>query len=332
MASPSTPRMPPHPRPCTSPTPSPASAKASCRRRRAANPAHTPARSRRSAVRRTRHEADIITNLPVANSGHESNGLAFGPDGRLYIAQGGTTNAGVIDVGGTIFQREETALGGAMLVADVKAAGFNGNVTYSEGDVYSSTTNVTGGHVSVYASGLRNPYDVVFHSNGRFYVTDNGPNDTYGPGSTGCAPATDTGVDAATNDEINVVVAGAYYGHPNRNRGRTDPRQCSYYPNGTPSGGGYTGAMIANLPASSDGMVEYTSNKFAGQMQGDLLFAAWVNSELRRIKLSPDGLSVVEQTTLATGLVERARRDHEHRRHHLRRRVRRQPHHLPQAG
>jgi glucose/arabinose dehydrogenase len=244
---------------------------------------------------------DVITNLPVSNSGHESNGLEFGPDGNLYIAQGGQTNAGVIDAGGTLFQRIDVALGGAMLQADVTDPGFDGNVTYSEGDVYSTTTDVTNGDVNVYASGLRNPYDLVFHSNGRLYVTDNGPNDTYGPGSTGCSPATDTGVDAAQTDELNIVTAGSYYGHPNRNRGRTDVRQCVYHENGTPSSGGYTGA-IALLPVSSNGITEYKSNKFAGQMQGDLLIAAWVNSELRRIKLSPDGLSVVEHTTLATNL------------------------------
>jgi hypothetical protein len=37
-------------------------------------------------------------------------------------------------------------------------------------------------------------------------------------------------------------------------------------------------------------------------MQGDLLYAAWVDSELHRIELAPDGQSVVSDTTLATGL------------------------------
>ena len=35
---------------------------------------------------------DIITGLPGSNAEHATNSIAFGPDGRLFIAQGGTTN------------------------------------------------------------------------------------------------------------------------------------------------------------------------------------------------------------------------------------------------
>lgn len=244
---------------------------------------------------------DVITGLPVSNSGHQANGLAFGPDGRLYIGQGSTTNAGVINPNGGLFQREEVPTSAAILVADVNAPGFNGAITYNPANTYSTTVDQTGGDVQVYASGLRNPYDLVFHSNGLLYGTDNGPNAGYGPGSTNCSGGV-TPADASEFDELNIIEAGNYYGHPNRNRGRTDARQCVYHPNGEPSSGGYTGALLAGLPASTDGLAEYTAATFGGQMQGDLLMAAWVNSELHRVKLSPDGRSVVEHTTLATGL------------------------------
>ena len=243
---------------------------------------------------------DIITGLPVSNSGHETNGLAFGPDGKLYIAEGSTTNGGVINPNPGLFQRAEVPLSGAILVADIKAPGFNGNITYSPISTYSDTVDQTGGDVSVYAPGMRNPYDLVWHSNGKLYGTDNGPNDTYGPGSASCTTALPT--DAAQLDELNLIEPGNYYGHPNRNRGRTDARQCVYHPNGEASGGGYTAAIEAGLPASSDGIAEYKSGAFGGQMQGDLLYAAWVNSELHRVKLSADGRSVISDTTLATGL------------------------------
>lgn len=244
---------------------------------------------------------DIITGLPVSNSGHEANGLAFGPDGRLYIAQGSTTNAGVVNPSAGLFQRPEAPTSGAILVADIKAAGFNGNITYSPPNTYSDTVDKTGGDVNVYAPGFRNPYDLVFHSNGKLYGTDNGPNAGYGPSSTTCS--TQSAGDAAALDELNLIQSGGYYGHPNRNRGRADARQCTYHPGTEASSGGYTAPIEANLPASSDGLAEYTSNKFGGQMQGDLLYAAWVNSELHRVKLSADGLSVVSDTTLATGLL-----------------------------
>ena len=73
-------------------------------------------------------------------------------------------------------------------------------------------------------------------------------------------------------------------------------------PGHDPSSAGYTAPIEANLPASSDGLAEYTSNKFGGQMQGDLLYVSWVANELHRVKLSADGQSVVSDTLLATGL------------------------------
>jgi len=243
---------------------------------------------------------DIITGLPVSNSGHEANGLAFGPDGRLFILQGSTTNAGLVNPNPGLFQRPESPLNGAVLVADIHAPGFNGNITYSPPNTYSDTVDKVSGDVSVYAPGFRNPYDLVFHSNGRFYLTDNGPNPGFGPGSLDCTTA--FAFDAAALDSLELVEPGKYYGHPNRNRGRTDPRQCTYHANDEPASPGYTAPIEANLPASSDGLAEYTSGVFGGQMQGDLLYAAWVDSTLHRVKLSPDGASVISDTTLATGL------------------------------
>jgi glucose/arabinose dehydrogenase len=243
---------------------------------------------------------DIITGLPASNSGHEANGLAFGPDGRLYILQGSTTNAGLVNPNPGLFQRPESPLSGAVLVADIHAPGFNGNITYSPVNTYSDTVDKVSGDVTVYAPGFRNPYDLVFHSNGRFYLTDNGPNPGYGPGSLDCTAA--FAFDAAALDSLELVVPGNYYGHANRNRGRTDARQCTYHANDEPASAGYTAPIEANLPASSDGLAEYTSAVFGGQMQGDLLYAAWVDSALHRVKLSPDGATVISDTTLATGL------------------------------
>lgn len=242
---------------------------------------------------------DIITGLPVSNSGHESNGLAFDSDGVLYIAQGSTTNAGVVDTNSGLFQRDEVPTSAAILVADINAPGFNGNLTYSPPNTYSTTVTKTGGDVNVYASGLRNPYDLMFHSNGVFYSTDNGPNNGYGPASTGCT--TDNGGNAQAPDELNIILPGRYYGHPNRNRGLAgDARQCVYYAGTAPSDANHT-APIGLLGPSSNGIAEYTPGTFEGAMQGDLLYVGWVENDLRRVELSPDGQSVVSNTPLATG-------------------------------
>ena len=250
-------------------------------------------------------KVDVITGLPASNSGHEANGLAFGPTGctgascKLFIAQGSTTNAGVISAGSGLFQREEAPTSGAILVADVHAPAFNGTITYSPADVYSTTVQKTGGDVSVYAPGLRNPYDIIFHTNGVFYNTDNGPNNGYGPGSATCN--TTFANDANAADELNIIVQGNYYGHPNRNRGFAgDARQCKYHAGTEPSDAEYT-APIGLLGPSTDGLVEYRSNVFGGQMNGDLLTVGWVDNDLRRIRLGGGGQSVTSNTQLASG-------------------------------
>jgi glucose/arabinose dehydrogenase len=244
---------------------------------------------------------DVITGLPVGNSGHQANGLVFGPDGRLLVAQGSMTNAGVVNPQSGLFQREEVPTSAAMLVADIHAAGFDGAITYSPADTYSTGVVQTGGDVSVYATGLRNPYDMIFHSNGKFYNTDNGPNAGYGPSSVTCT--TDNGGDALAPDELNIIVEGAYYGSPNRNRGLAgDPRQCVYYSGSDPADADHT-APIALLPASSNGLAEYTWDGFEAQMLGDLIYVSWVENSMHRVQLSADGSSVVSDTTLATGLI-----------------------------
>ncbi|HET6616080.1 MAG TPA: PQQ-dependent sugar dehydrogenase, partial [Dehalococcoidia bacterium] len=129
---------------------------------------------------------DVITGLPASNSGHQANGVAFGPDGRLYISHGSTTNAGVTSLSSGLFTREEVPLSGAMLVADIHAAGFDGNIVYNPTGTYGNSVVQVAGDVDVFAYGLRNPYDLVFHSNGYLYSTDNGPNPGYGAGSVTC--------------------------------------------------------------------------------------------------------------------------------------------------
>ena len=241
-------------------------------------------------------KTDIITGLPVSNEGHQANGLVFANDGTLYIAHGSTTNAGLPGGSST---RPEVPLSAAVLVANPSAPGFNGNITYDPPNTYDTTVDQISGDVSVYASGLRNPYDIIIHSNGRIYLTDNGPNVTFGPASTGC---NSQGPDPTAPDELNVIEAGKYYGHPNRNRGRVDARQCVYHSGPEGSGPDWTGP-IALLPNSSDGLVEYTANAFAGKLQGDLLYVAFVDGVVGRIVLSSDGASVVSHTQLDAGFV-----------------------------
>jgi glucose/arabinose dehydrogenase len=239
---------------------------------------------------------DVITGLPSSApaTNHFTNGLAFDVMGRLLIAQGSSTDAGVDT--GSFFP--ETPLSAAILIADVHAPGFNGAITYSPaGPPMNDEVDKTGGDVSVLAPGTRNPYDVVAHSNGYVYATDNGAPEG---AATSLTCSTSNNV-ASASDELNLIEAGNYYGHPNRNRGRTDPRQCVYHGAESGSGADFTGP-ISVLPAhcSCDGIAEYTSDAFGGEMQGDLLFAQWQIGGVRRVQLAPDGRTVDSVTTLAS--------------------------------
>lgn len=107
-------------------------------------------------------EEDILTGLPIGL--HETNGLAFGPDGKLYITNGSTCQDCVEDD-----ERSATIL----------------------------QANPDGTELRVYASGLRNSYDLVFDPKGRLWATDNG-----------------TDPPCNTIDELNLIEDGGDYGWP----------------------------------------------------------------------------------------------------------------------
>jgi glucose/arabinose dehydrogenase len=244
---------------------------------------------------------DVITGLPTSEPylNHMTNGIAFDSQGRLFIAQGSGSNAGLAAPGGVQTYWPETPLSGAILVADIHAAGFDGAITYNpSGPPADYNVDQTGGEVQVFAPGLRNPYDLVLHSNGHIYATDNGP-----MSDVTSLTCSQDGGSVNQSDELNLIEEGNYYGFPNRNRGRTDPRQCTYHAPSQASTADFT-APIAILPAhcSCDGMAEYTSDAFGGAMQGDLIFAQFqlFPGGIGRAVLSADGTAVTV-STLASG-------------------------------
>ncbi|MCH8851167.1 MAG: PQQ-dependent sugar dehydrogenase [Planctomycetes bacterium] len=235
----------------------------------------------------------LIDGLPTSHFEHATNGIAFGPDGRLYIQQGATTNAGVS--GDKFFL--ESPLSGATLVADIHSADFNGHIEYAEKT--DNQIEVTSGDVIVFASGMRNAYDLVFHSNERLYGTDNGPDVLAGLTSLGCEQ---DGPEVQHRDEVNLIVEDAYYGHPNRNRGRLDARQCTYHSPDDGDGDGYTGP-IATVVSSSNGIAEYKLDRCG--LGGNLIYVSWAflnpPSTVRRLILSENGEQVLSDEVIAEG-------------------------------
>ncbi|MFQ5517575.1 MAG: hypothetical protein ACE5E8_08360, partial [Acidimicrobiia bacterium] len=79
---------------------------------------------------------DVITGLPRSYANHATNSIHFGPDGRLYLAQGGNTGAGAANLGQSEFRdMAEQPLSAALLVAGVKAPGFDGSCA-NEADMF----------------------------------------------------------------------------------------------------------------------------------------------------------------------------------------------------
>ena len=83
--------------------------------------------------------APLVAGLPVGR--HQNNGIAIGPDGRLYIALGSTCNDCI----------EASPFSAAILALDLETR-----------------------RLSVHAAGLRNPDDLVFAPDGTLWATDNG--------------------------------------------------------------------------------------------------------------------------------------------------------------
>jgi len=265
---------------------------------------------------------DLVRGLPRSEDNHATNGLAFDAATRtLYIAQGGHTNMGAPSVNFAFLP--EYALSGAILAVHLDAIGeqtydlptlddeTRANSGPGGGDTHdpfggddgrNQAREVPGGPVEVYASGLRNPYDVLRATNGNLYTVDNGPNAGGGGIPQGCTNAVQE-PGATFMDQLHRVTAGAYLGHPNPTRGsrsntfNTSPPQspvavanaaeCTFRTPGTEDG------AWTLFPESTNGLAEFTGTNFGGAMTGDLL-AVSMDGTVWRMKPNRGGTGLVD--------------------------------------
>ncbi len=168
---------------------------------------------------------DVVTGLPRSIRDHLTNQPVFGPDGRLYVGQGANNAMGAPDAAWGF--RKEQLLSGAVLAIDVDAIEADGttlDAKTADGGTYDPTA--PGAPVVVYASGVRNTFDLVFHSNGSLYAPTNGSaaggNTPAGPGND---PVGITNVTQTQNDYLFRITEGGYYGHPNPTAQRVRPQR-----------------------------------------------------------------------------------------------------------
>lgn len=246
----------------------------------------------------------LVSRLPTSNHDHGVNGIEFDHNGDLLVCVGGNTNAGVRYP--NIGDLPESPLSGAIVKAETSRPDFDGALGYVLSDggdpnndqVYGEEVDLAAGtHVGVYASGLRNTYDLVLSTSGYLYATDNGPNGGLGPASTGCESDGGGGGPDSSKDEVLLIEYDSYYGHPNRNRGRYDPRQCVYHePTAESIPAEFTQA-IGLVGSAVGGITEYRAGTFGGQMRGDLLIQRF-GTRTRRLELSDDKRWVVDDKPL----------------------------------
>jgi len=120
----------------------------------------------------------ILDKLFSLDIQHSNNGIAFGPDGKLYIAIGGP-RVGQLEL------KEKTYWYEGQTRDDWQFAG----VLVADAD---------GKNPKLFARGLRNPYAIAFGVDGKLFATDNG----------------DETIPVPEGDELNLVEAGADYGYP----------------------------------------------------------------------------------------------------------------------
>ena len=184
----------------------------------------------------------------------------------------------------------ENYFSGAVLVAHIGKANFNGFIKYDKTNDGTPISGFGPDGVEVFASGLRNAFGIVMHSNGKLYATENGPNKGFGDMATGCNPG-EFIPDEETDDELNLIVKDGYYGHPNHKRAETDPRQCVWRGPNDPNTNLYTPPLMS-MESSTNSVIEYDANYFNGEMRNNLVVSKY-EDELYRIILAPDGNSVI---------------------------------------
>jgi PQQ-dependent dehydrogenase (s-GDH family) len=138
-----------------------------------------------------RDPIELIAGLP-ASSDHQATRLKFGPDRKLYLTVGDMGNN---QLGNVCRPIESQRLPTLAELGRGDYAAYVGKVLRFEldGSVPADNPRIDGMVSHVYSYGHRNPQGIDFGPDGTLYSTEHGPK---------------------TDDEVNVVVAGASYGWP----------------------------------------------------------------------------------------------------------------------
>ncbi len=278
---------------------------------------------------------DVLVGLPRSSKDHLTNSVAWGPDGALYFTQGSNSAMGAPDNAWAL--RPERQLNGAVLRLDTSMLPASLPLDVKTVDGGGTTTrSAPNAALTIFASGVRNAYDLVWHTQRPALRADQrlgvrrqhaghaqpAPGELRQPHrrrherrlhrSRRCPALNAVG---EQHDYLFRVVGGGYYGHPNPARcewvlnggnptAGTDPAQVTAYPVGTQPDRNWRGnAFDFGLHFSPNGVIEYRSNTFGGTLRGKLLVVRYSAGD-DVIVLTPGGANqdIVASQTGVTGL------------------------------
>jgi hypothetical protein len=279
-----------------------------------------------------------IAGLPRSGGDHVTNSIEFRanpaagqpgePNYLLYVSQGSNSaagqkdnawgfrpekllNAAVLEVdptrdvsGGPFDVRTEPLTLASDPTTDLPENQFNADGTYPG----SYNPFAEDAVLKIYATGIRNAFDLVWHSNGHLYMPTNGtaagglspdnPNTAVNEASSGGSPK--------QLDYFFDVQKDGYYGHPNPRQGHyilnggnptsgVDKNEVggnTYYAPGTQPEADYDidGAYSLDFNKSPNGATEYTGNAFGANLKGAVLFAQFSTGDnVRYIQFNAAG-------------------------------------------
>ncbi|MFZ3485188.1 PQQ-dependent sugar dehydrogenase [Sphingomonas sp. 3-13AW] len=197
--------------------------------------------------------------VPTTTGGQLGGRLAFTPDGRyLFISTG---------------ERQQGAPAQDMAGTLGKIVRINLDGTPAAGNPFASTA---GARPEIWSLGHRNPYGLVFATDGRLFSSEMGP---------------------AGGDEFNLIEPGKNYGWPRVSEG--DNYDGTSIPR-HPTNSAYTAPLVSWSPViAPGGMIQYRGTRFTG-WTGDFLLAGLVQQGLVRVRVEGNQAREVARISLGS--------------------------------
>lgn len=230
---------------------------------------------------------DLVVELPRGQKDHLNFQPVVGPDGAIYFGQGSMTSAG--DPDPRWGSRGEHLMTAAVLRLDLDKLDRAGKPLRARTDGDNAYDPAApDAPLTIFATGVRSGFDLLFHSNGSFYATINGAaGGGNAPGSPVGAPGPVVPalreMETTTDDILVALQRGAYYGHPNPlrkeyvvNAGNPrkgfDPQGIPDYPDGQipPDPRYRLPVYVFGRNLTPTGLIEYASDALGGDLRGSV--------------------------------------------------------------